>query len=162
MRKGKKHLEIPIMRFLTPLAYCDDHSRAGELKAQWLVWLRMHCVHTSAAQVSCVTWIRVLMIDCKACARLPPYQKVPQEHNNRLPGVMRLVEEFEIQFNRNMYNVNLQKEFFLGFPIGRMSPKEMTTTWCGHRLASAAHIVFYSAPAVTEWSSHHEQTRVAS
>ena len=29
------------------------------------------------------------------------------------------------------------------------------------RPASAAHVVLYSEPAVTEWSSHHEQGRLA-
>ena len=80
------------------------------------------------------------MIDFKACARLPHIRKIhKQEQNNRLPGVMRRVEEFEFQFNRSMYNLTLHRE------------KNWLSDWkdvsreddydrCGHRLASAAHV----------------------
>ena len=100
------------------------------------------------------------MIDFKACARLPHIRKIhKQEQNNRLPGVMRRVEEFEFQFNSSMYNLTLHRE------------KNWLSDWkdvsreddydrCGHRPASAAHVVLYTAPVVIEWSSYHDQGRL--
>ena len=116
------------------------------------------CAHVSSAGVKCdldPCFDDRLQGECAS----PPYQKDPEVFNKRLPGVMRRVEEFEFQFNRNMYNVALHRGKNC-FPIGRMSREKMTTTGCGHRPASAAHVVLYTAPVVIEWSSYHDQGRL--
>ena len=89
------------------------------------------CAHVSSAGVEC---------DLGPCSddrlqgvcAFPPYQKDPQEHKKRLPGVMRRVQEFEFQFNRNMYNVSFYIIKNGCIQIGRMSREKITTTGCGH------------------------------
>ena len=89
------------------------------------------CAHGSSAGVEC---------DLDPCSddrlqgvsAFPPYRKDPQEHIKRLPGVMRRVQEFVFQFNRNMYNVALHIIKNLCFQIGRMSREKMTATGFRH------------------------------